>query len=151
MPRLLQPLWLLLAAATDRRLARMVEYLKAESRIFRGKLPDRITVTARERARLVRLGTKLGSAIRDLVTIVSPRSFNRWVAGERAPKPRWGAKRKPGRPRTPEDIRHLVLRIARETGWGYARVLGEQGSWAAQALEWHSRGQGLPSSSRGRR
>jgi putative transposase len=33
--------------------------------------------------------------------------------------------RKPGRPRTPEDIHALVLRIARENGWGYARVLGE--------------------------
>ena len=32
---------------------------------------------------------------------------------------------RPGRPRTPEDIRELVLRIARETGWGYTRILGE--------------------------
>jgi hypothetical protein len=38
-PRLLQPLWLLLASVTDRQLARMVEYLKAENRILRDKLP----------------------------------------------------------------------------------------------------------------
>ena len=122
--RLLQPLFALYAAATDSQLARMVEYLKAENRILRDKLPKRLTVTARERHRLVRLGTRLGSAIRDLVTIVTPRAFARWVAGGRSPKPR-AAKRKPGRPRTPEDIRRLVLKIARETGWGYARVLGE--------------------------
>jgi putative transposase len=36
-----------------------------------------------------------------------------------------GSERKPGRPRTPEDIRRLVLKIARETGWGFARILGE--------------------------
>ena len=30
-----------------------------------------------------------------------------------------------GRPRTPEAVRELVLKIARETGWGYTRILGE--------------------------
>jgi putative transposase len=33
--------------------------------------------------------------------------------------------RKPGRPRTPEDVRALVIRIAKETGWGYSRIRGE--------------------------
>ena len=33
--------------------------------------------------------------------------------------------RNPGQPRTAEYIRALVLKIARKTGWGYARVLGE--------------------------
>jgi putative transposase len=124
--RLLQPLFALFASSTDSELARMVEYLKAENRILRDKLPKRLTVTARERARLLRLGTWLGSAVKDLITIVTPRAFARWVAAERGgqttAKP---SDRKPGRPRTPEDIRNLVLKIARETGWGYARVLGE--------------------------
>ena len=39
-----------------------------------------------------------------------------------SPKP---TQRKPGRPRKPEEIRELVLKLARETGWGYARILGE--------------------------
>ncbi len=34
-------------------------------------------------------------------------------------------KRKPGRPRTPDEIRELVLRLAKETSWGYTRILGE--------------------------
>ncbi|HJZ57873.1 MAG TPA: hypothetical protein VKE74_23140 [Gemmataceae bacterium] len=55
-------------------------------------------VTARERARLLWLGTRLGSAIKDLITIVTPRAFARWAAAERDDRP--PAKpsgRKPGR------------------------------------------------------
>ena len=58
----------------------MVEYLKAENAIHRAKLPARITVTAAEKARLVKLGTALGGALKDLITIVSTRTFARWVA-----------------------------------------------------------------------
>jgi putative transposase len=123
--RLLQPLFALFASSTDSQLARMVEYLKAENRILRDKLPKRLTVTPRERARLVRLGVRLGTAVKDLITVVTPPAFSRWVAAARGDEST-GKKstRKPGRPRTPEDIRKLVLRLAGENGWGYARVLG---------------------------
>jgi putative transposase len=77
MSRLLQPLWLVLVAATDRELARMVDYLKAENRVLRDRLPARLTVTPRERARLVRLGRPLGTAINDFITLVTPRTFTR--------------------------------------------------------------------------
>src|SRR5436190_1180911 len=49
--RLLHPLFALLGASTDAQLARMIEYLKAENRVLRDKLPKRITVTAQERGR----------------------------------------------------------------------------------------------------
>src|SRR5262245_21254200 len=98
MTRLLQPLWLLLATATDSQLRQMIEYLQEENKILRSKLPKQIIVTARERARLVKFGTILGTAIGGLITIVSERTFRRWVAGDspRKPKPSY---RKPGRPR----------------------------------------------------
>ena len=121
--RLLKPLFALLAAATDSQLARMVEYLKAENRILRVKLPRRLAVTKQDRVRLVKLGRALGSALAEIITIVSPRTFTRWVAGEK--KPTSQAEGKPGRPKTDEDIRKLVLRLANENGWGYTRILGE--------------------------
>jgi putative transposase len=79
MKALFQSLLLLLASATDRALARYVEYLKTENRILRDKLPQRITVTPRERQRLLKFGKPLGSAIKELITIVSPRTFARWI------------------------------------------------------------------------
>src|SRR5262245_33081279 len=124
MTRLLQPLFALLAATTDSKLRQMVEYLKAENAILRAKLPARITVTPGERARLVKLGTALGGVLKDLITIVSPRTFARWVAGSSPGKSR-GSGRKSGRPRTAEDIRELVVKIASDNGWGSLRVLGE--------------------------
>jgi putative transposase len=124
MLRLFRPLFLLLSHATDRQLARMVEYLKAENRLLRDRLPKRLRVTVQERRRLIKLGRPLGSAMRHLVTIVTPRTFARWLKGERQ---RATAKRqrKPGRPRTPDEIRDWVVRMARETGWGYSRIIGE--------------------------
>jgi putative transposase len=125
MPRILDRLWLLLAAATDRKLTRMVEYLKAENRILRDRLPDKIVVTPTEKRRLLRYGAPLGAAIRDLITVVHPRTFLRWLAGDKPTAKSRATSREPGRPRTAEDVRQLVLRLAKETGWGYTRILGE--------------------------
>ena len=33
--------------------------------------------------------------------------------------------RKPGRPRTVDDIREWILKLARENSWGYTRILGQ--------------------------
>ena len=122
MTRLLQPLFALFAAATDDKLRQMVEYLKEENRILRSRLPTRITLTERERTRLIKFGSTVGGAIRTLVTVVSYRTFCRWtaaVAGPPLKKKRAASARKPGRPRTPEDVRKLVVEITEENGWGY--------------------------------
>ncbi|MEX0653440.1 MAG: integrase core domain-containing protein [Phycisphaeraceae bacterium] len=123
MPRLFHPLLRTIAHAAHRDLAAQVQYLKIENEILRIKLPKRITVTPTERTRLLKFGKKVGSAIRELITIVTPRTFAHWVSGG-ASKPA-SMTRKPGRPRTPEEIRATILRIAEETGWGYTRILGE--------------------------
>jgi putative transposase len=115
----------LLATATDKVLARYLQYLKSENHTLRAKLPKRLTLTPEERRRLVKFGKPLGPAIKDLITIVSPRTFARWVSGETKAKGKSSAEPKLGRPRTAEALRDLILKLARETGWGYTRILGE--------------------------
>jgi putative transposase len=111
---------MLLAKATDRELARMVSYLKEENRILRARLPGQINTTPRERERLLRFGRNLGTAIYSVVTIVTPGTFLRWQREERKAKPQ-----RRGRPRTADDLRELILKMARENDWGYTRIMGE--------------------------
>lgn len=121
MKRLVHPLLMLIARATEKDLVLYLEYLKAENRILRSKLPKRIDVLPAERARLIKLGVRLGSAIKELITIVHPRTFARWLSEhEGKVKPR-----KRGRPRKPEEVRQLIVEMAKSTGWGYRRILGE--------------------------
>ena len=97
--------------------------IRVENQILRSKRGRQVRLTAKERQRLIHYGRRVGMAIRHLVSIVTPHTFDRWLNGA---KWRKGTKpRKPGRPRTPADIEQLILRIARETGWGYSRILGE--------------------------
>ena len=91
MTKLLQALLLVLARATDRELARQVQYLKVENRILRNRLPKRFSVRPEERARLIKFGKPVGSALKHLITIVSPRTFARWLADAKKRK-------KPGTP-----------------------------------------------------
>jgi putative transposase len=122
MASLYRSLLLVIACATQKDLARQIRYLKVENDILRGKLPARITITSSERQRLLKFGAKLGKAIRQLVTIVTPDTFLRWLREEKRGRQR-PARR--GRRRTPEQIRQLIIRMARENDWGYTRIVGE--------------------------
>ena len=68
---------LVIASSTDKELARQVSYLKAENQILRSRLPKRLTLTQREKNRLVRFGKNLGSALNKLATIVHPSTIRR--------------------------------------------------------------------------
>jgi putative transposase len=101
-----------------------VTYLKAENQILRSRLPDRISLTEREKNRLICFAKKLGSALNELATIVHPGTIRRWIR-EAAGKNSALRKGKTGRPRTAQDIAKLILKLAKANSWGYTRILGE--------------------------
>lgn len=123
MSQLFHPLLALIASATDRELAKYVEYLKHENKILRARLPNQVHTTHEERSTLLKYGKAIGRAIEELVTIVSPATFYRWVREEKNGKPK--PKNPKGGQRKPKEIRELVLKIANETGFGLTRIVGE--------------------------
>jgi len=95
--QILHPLFALLASVTRQDLTRQVAYLKEENRILRSKLPKVVTVPDSERKRLLKFGRKLGSQLKELISIVCYGTFLRWIrnaAGNSSAKP--GSTRKPG-------------------------------------------------------
>ncbi len=89
--------------------------------MLRKRVPKKhIFLTPDERAKLLKLGKELGPAIRHLITIVSYSTFRRWIRKEEGKGPT-----RKGRPRLAAIVRELVVLIAKETGWGYTRILGE--------------------------
>ena len=115
MTKIFHPLLALIASATDKELAKYVQYLKEENKILRARIPGQIHTRPAERERLLKFGKPLGRAIEELMTVVSPKTFYRWVregSGSKNRKPKGGQ-------RKPREIRELVLQIATTTGFGY--------------------------------
>lgn len=116
-----------MASVTWQELARQVACLKEENRSLRARLTERLTETDQEKRRVVRCGRKLGLQLKELIWIVSYQSFRRWVREAEKAHTKQAAtpKQKPGQPRTPGDIRELVLKLACESSWRNTRILGE--------------------------
>jgi putative transposase len=124
MSRLFHPFLALLATSSDRMLAKYVLYLKEELKVTRARVPGKqIHTTRAERERLLKFGKPLGKAIEELITIVTPGTFYRWVRDEKTGKPR--PKNPKGGQRKPKEIRELVLKIATITNFGLTRIIGE--------------------------
>ncbi|MBX3452827.1 MAG: hypothetical protein KF777_25040, partial [Planctomycetaceae bacterium] len=116
MKNLYHRLLLLIAGATHQELARHVRFLKTENQILRSKLPKRVPITVKEQNRLVKFGAKLGTALSELTTIVHPDTLLRWIRESTKAKRKRPVSK--GRPGTKEQIRELILRLARENDWG---------------------------------
>ena len=120
--KIFHPLLSLIASASNNELARYVEFLKEENKILRSRVPGQIHTKPDERSRLVKLGKALGQAIEELITLVAPSTFYRWCREEKSGKQKPNPK---GGQRKPREIRELVIEIAKTTGFGYTRIIGE--------------------------
>jgi transposase InsO family protein len=115
--------WLMLLARSDAAKDVEILVLRHEVAVLRRHHP-RPRLSWVDRALLSAPGRILPAQLRRL-RLVSPRTLLRWHAQLVAR--RWTyPRRQPGRPPTPQPIRALVLRMARENpSWGYRRILGE--------------------------
>jgi putative transposase len=124
---LLQFLLMLVAGWLDRQQAAVIEYLKTENRLLRGRLGGRrIIFTDAERRQLAEKARAVGrKGLRELGTIVTPDTLLRWHRELVAKKWTFIERRRPGRPRTREELVWLVVRMASEnSSWGYTRIQG---------------------------
>ena len=103
------------------------EYLAAENRILRAKLPSILRLSDPERATLAEIGKRVGrKALREVTCVAKPDTILAWyrrLVGKKFD----GSKHRqyPGRPTVPPEVEALVVRMAREnTGWGYDRIVG---------------------------
>jgi putative transposase len=125
MAALIHPLITLLASLTRQELAKQVAYLRTENRILRSKLPQRIELSNHECSQLVKHGKSLGTRIRELISVVSYSTFRRWVR-EMEATPKTGSRKKvarAGRPRVKNGVHDATIRIRKETGWGYTKIV----------------------------
>ena len=117
------PKLLAFARSDQDQLIAQLQYLTIENQILRGKLPKRISLTKRERRRLIRFGKAVGPSLREIISIVQYSTFQKWLRPNSHKKRSFKAKS--GRPPTKRDLKKLVIQMAKTPGWGYTRILGE--------------------------
>ena len=103
------------------------EYLAAENRILRAKLPSRLRLSNPERTTLAEIGKRLGrKALREVACVAKPDTILAWYRRLVAQKFDGSKHRQyPGRPPVSAEVEALVVRMAREnSGWGYDRIVG---------------------------
>lgn len=127
---ILQFCLLYLAGRIDQNQQRLIDYLREEIKVLREQLGRKPRFTDRQRIRLAAKAKHAGvDSLCKIVPIVSPETLLRWHRRLIARKYDGTSKRSPGRPRTADTIRGLILRFARENPtWGYTRIQGALGN-----------------------
>ena len=129
LPLTVQFLVAVLAYGLNERMVRKADYLREENRVLKEELQAatgkrRIPLSDEQRRRLATKGKALTPAEREeCCQIVRPSTILAWFRQLVARKYDSSQVRRPGRPRKSNEIRELVLRIARKNpGWGYTKL-----------------------------
>jgi transposase InsO family protein len=117
----------MIAGWMNRKQQDVIAYLQEENRVLREQLGGkRLRFTDAQRRRLAAKAKKIGRrGLRKFATIAAPDTLLRWFRELIARKYDGSAKRGPGRPPVMEQIRELVVKMAKENQWGYKRIRGE--------------------------
>jgi len=100
-----------------------LRFLETQIRILRSRIgTSRIVPSPEEKLDLLRIGLILDYDVGDVIHIVQLETYKSWIRKQT----RLPGFNRSGRPKVPEALRQLVLRIGRENiRWGYRRVVGE--------------------------
>ena len=123
----IQFLMLIFAGWVNRSQLEVIAYLKAENRVLREQLGNkRLLFTDAQRRRLAAKAKLVGRrGLFEIETLVTPDTLFRWYQTLIAQKYDGSAVRKPGRPKTADEIEKLIVQMARDNpGWGYTRIRG---------------------------
>ncbi len=126
----LDPFRLLLIAVAgwmNQRQLHVIDYLREENRVLREQLGGRRLRLSDDQRRRLAAKAKLLSRrlLAEVATIVTPETLLAWQRKLIAQKYDGSGRRRPGRPRTSQEIEALVVRMAQENrDWGYERIQG---------------------------
>jgi putative transposase len=130
MPRFLDPFQFVVIAIAgwmNQRQLQTIDYLREENRVLREQLGGRrVRFNDDQRRRLAARAKCLGRKVLDgVATIVTPDTLLAWHRRLIAQKYDGSARRRPGRPRTRQEVEALVVRMSQENrAWGYRRIQG---------------------------
>jgi hypothetical protein len=116
-----------LASRLNQQQQDVIDYLQEENHVLHEQLGGkRLRFNDDQRRRLAVRAQKLGRRmLQELTTIVTPATLLAWHRRLSAEKYDGSKRRGPGRPRTKDEIRQLVVRMATENrAWGYRRIQG---------------------------
>jgi putative transposase len=122
---ILQLLLAILAGWIQRHQQQVITYLQEENRVLKAQLRGQcLRLTNTERRRLAALAHPLGRRrLKEIASIATPDTLLHWY--HRLIAQKFDGSRHLGRPRVPEEIEQLVVRLAEENQtWGYRRIQG---------------------------
>jgi hypothetical protein len=104
------------------------EYLSAENRILRAKLPPKLRLDDSERSKLAEIGKRLGfRTLAEVACVATPDTILTWYRKLVASKFDASKRRRyTGRHTVPAEVETLVVKMARENpAWGYDTIVSE--------------------------
>ena len=116
-----------IAGWMNREQQKEIEYLRAENRVLRTKVPGkRVQFTQAQRNLLASKAKGISpSRLKELVNAITPETLLRWIRSQAGSKYDSSAKRDRGRPTKPKEIRDLAIQLATENPtWGYTKIQG---------------------------